>query len=177
MCSGWVVGGCVTRAQGWAGGGFCTWWRKQNWLVLTISLVTFWEIQLDIWGFLSRMAFCEPGRVNRVSSAEFWLIFRRSALDIWANSLEGGLWGFGLSTGTARAQAIVAAQNAGGLPSRLAFPSCPGTVLTVGGWLWVVCQNHRAGWLFFLRLWLQLEYVVALSGFDTVGCLGEFFPG
>ena len=40
---------------------------------------------------------------------------------------------FRLSTGVARAQAIVAAQNGGGLPSRPAFPSSPGTVLIVGG--------------------------------------------
>ena len=33
----------------------------------------------------------------------------------------------------ARAQAIVAAQNGEGLPSRPTFPSSPGTVLTVGG--------------------------------------------
>ena len=120
-------------------------------------LGTFWQIQSDICAFLSRMAFCEPGRVNRESSAEFWLNFRCSALDIRANSLEGGRWSFGLSAGAARAQAIVAAQNAGGLPLRPAFPNSLGTVLTVGGWFWVVCQKNRAGRVVVLRLWPHLS--------------------
>ena len=63
-----------------------------------------------------------------------YIIYRKYIkIYIWANSLEGGRWSFRLSRGVARAQAIVAAQNGGGLPSRPAFPSSPGTVLTVGG--------------------------------------------
>ena len=59
---------------------------------------------------------------------------------IWASLLEDGHWSFRLSTGP-----IVAAQNGGGLPSRPAFPSSPGTVLTVDGWLWVVSKAQSWG--------------------------------
>ena len=144
-----VVGGWLAALwpghRGGEGGSVCTLWGQQNWLVFTISAGTFWQIQSDISGFVSRMAFCDAGPVNRVSPADFWVNFRRSALDIWANLREGSRWSFRLSTGVARTQATVAAQKAGGLPSRTAFPSSPGTVLTVGGWLGVVCQKHRAG--------------------------------
>ena len=92
-------------------------WRQQNWLVFTICAATFWQIQLEIFfifcSFLSRMAFCEPGWVNRVSSVDFWLNFSRLALDIWGNSLRGSCWNFRLSTGGTRVQAIVASQNGG----------------------------------------------------------------
>ena len=49
---------------------------------------------VSIWAFLSRMAFCEPGQVNGVSLAEFWLIFRRSPFDNYLGvSLQNGiLW-------------------------------------------------------------------------------------
>ena len=46
---------------------------------------------------------------------------------------------FWLEHGHPRAQAIVAAQNAGGLRSRPAFPRSPRAVLTVAGRLIVVC--------------------------------------
>ena len=100
-----------------------------------------------ISAFLSRMAFCEPGSVNRVSWADFWLNFRRLALDIWANSLKDSCWSFRLSTGVARVQAIVASQNGRGLPSRPALPNSPGTVLALS-----CCQKHRAGGVAVLRL-------------------------
>ena len=55
------------------------------------------------------------------------------------------------------AQAIVAAQNPGGLPSWPAFLSSPGTVLTVGWWLRVVCQKYRAGRVVVLRLSIHVH--------------------
>ena len=101
-----------------------------------------------ICAFLSKMAFCEPGWVNRASSAEFWLNFRRLALDIWANSLKGSCWSFRLSTGAARVEAIVASQNGGGLPSRPALPNSPGTVLALSG----VSKTQGRGGVAPLRL-------------------------
>ena len=116
---------CGNHLKFWGGEfGFCTLWQKQNLLVFTIFAGTFWQIQLDICTFLSRIvAFCEPGWVNRGLSADFWVNFRRSALDIWANVLEGGR------------------SKWRGLAVKACFSKQPRDILTVGG-----CQKHRASW-------------------------------
>ena len=80
-----------------------------------------------------------------------------------------------MSTGAARAQAIVAAQNPGGLPSRLAFLSSPGTVLTVGGSEFCVKSTGVGGGCF--KTLNEFGVCGLLESDYTVQDAQGFFPG